>query len=1076
MLHKSLSLFNFNMRKARLSSNIINPVFLLSVLTLPLSSVANELEKTLDDDNDNVPNALDVDRDNDGFIEIYTLEQLDWMRYDLKGLSLTDADGNSNSQGCPAVTGCLGYELMKDLNFDTNVDGVLDNSDAYYDYDGDGGNNGWLPIGTKTAPFQASFKGNQHRISNLYISRYHNLSYGDNPDSDLPEDSGVSFLGYVSNDSPDRPLYINDVILDGEMSVIENDKESAALVSALYASNQAQIKVFNNRISSTIKGVLATSALVSRVDAEDEAYIELSHNIIDSMFISRGGYWAAGLVARIQVSGGAQLDIAYNNSNTRHQLGGANEFGGLIADIVAESGDSTQSSIALSNNRSYAEIIGRDSSQVSGGLVGDMTVKGVSTRIIGNHSTVGFRSRDGQAGGLIGDLTIHDTALLVENNVTHGHIHGHIAAGWPLGGLIGKYTQHGDTSRSNISRNSTHVNIKGSSRVGGLMGGASLVGGQVVADKNKTSGDLRGIVSVGGLLGDLSLSEQAKLDLSGSITTGDIVREHYEIPRNSFGFGGIIGSMQVAEGGSATIFGSLSTRDIRFAYGQSKGKGKVKSEAVGGFIGRLQLAQHAETTIHSVFSSGSILGGELSYVGGAIGALDLAHSYDDEADRASSKLRIERTFYSGLMRTKTLYNKSGNNFIGLNQSGFDISLNGNYTVAQSSSMPQAALMGVGVVSDEVLRCPTSANDKQCHEGLPLYSGWDESPEFDGQVQVAWDFGTSTELPSLEIDGSVYRHQHDELPEPLTSNCSLYSLNFTYFLWDGLGDQDKSGSRSILENGCTLFLTGNSWKLSDKTVKIEEDTVLKFEFFSPVAGEIQGITLEPVNPQSGNGHRTFAVYGSQQSWGIHNTSYTNEGGYQEITIPVGQYFAGEELLIGFVNDDDAKASSKSYFRNVRFERAATCSPDAIDFTQVELESLADQDLGGTVEVLDQGCTLKMTGNTWKLLKNNYKFTANTVVELDFYSPREGDMHGIGVYAEKPESALRSRTFNFYGSGRYWGVAGRASGKDSYNSWGRYQTLRFSRIFEGNEKLGFINDDDSNVGAEGYFRNVRIFEEE
>ena len=58
--------------------------------------------------------STDVDIDNDGLIEISTLEQLDLMRYDLAGTSL-----NGDSTGCPA-TGCNGYELVADLDFDTN--------------------------------------------------------------------------------------------------------------------------------------------------------------------------------------------------------------------------------------------------------------------------------------------------------------------------------------------------------------------------------------------------------------------------------------------------------------------------------------------------------------------------------------------------------------------------------------------------------------------------------------------------------------------------------------------------------------------------------------------------------------------------------------------------------------------------------------------------------------------------------------------------------------------------------------------------------------------------------------------
>ncbi len=125
-----------------------------------------------DTDGDGVLDDVDIDDDNDGLIEISTLEQLDWMRNDLAGEKLVDNDGNATFEGCPANV-CKGYELVADLDFDTNGDGVLDGSDTYYDYDGDGQNNGWLPVGWlpsgALADFVADFDGNDHRISNLYI-------------------------------------------------------------------------------------------------------------------------------------------------------------------------------------------------------------------------------------------------------------------------------------------------------------------------------------------------------------------------------------------------------------------------------------------------------------------------------------------------------------------------------------------------------------------------------------------------------------------------------------------------------------------------------------------------------------------------------------------------------------------------------------------------------------------------------------------------------------------------------------------------------------------------------------------
>jgi hypothetical protein len=106
-------------------------------------------------------NRVDYDLDNDGLIEVNDWADLNEIRNNLSGTSIY-----GNSAGCPA-TGCNGFELTADLDFDTNGDGLLDASDAYWN-----GGAGWVAIGTSSTPFTATFEGNGHVIRNLMIKRY----------------------------------------------------------------------------------------------------------------------------------------------------------------------------------------------------------------------------------------------------------------------------------------------------------------------------------------------------------------------------------------------------------------------------------------------------------------------------------------------------------------------------------------------------------------------------------------------------------------------------------------------------------------------------------------------------------------------------------------------------------------------------------------------------------------------------------------------------------------------------------------------------------------------------------------
>ena len=117
------------------------------------------------------------DADGDGLIGVHTLAQLDVVRYDLDGDGVPTAAGaagyaaafglpSGGSLACAAAGGCVGYELDSELDFDTNASGAPDAGDAYW-Y----GSDGWLPLGTASAPFATVFEGNGHRIRGLYVRR-----------------------------------------------------------------------------------------------------------------------------------------------------------------------------------------------------------------------------------------------------------------------------------------------------------------------------------------------------------------------------------------------------------------------------------------------------------------------------------------------------------------------------------------------------------------------------------------------------------------------------------------------------------------------------------------------------------------------------------------------------------------------------------------------------------------------------------------------------------------------------------------------------------------------------------------
>ena len=118
----------------------------------------------------------DYDVDDDRLVEIRTLAQLDAMRLNLDGGVIAEDDPAAYALAFPAAIenmgcgfeGCSGYELVADLDFDTNGNKMADSGDTYWN---DGA--GWAPIGVPEfltfGAFNATFDGNDHVIANLFV-------------------------------------------------------------------------------------------------------------------------------------------------------------------------------------------------------------------------------------------------------------------------------------------------------------------------------------------------------------------------------------------------------------------------------------------------------------------------------------------------------------------------------------------------------------------------------------------------------------------------------------------------------------------------------------------------------------------------------------------------------------------------------------------------------------------------------------------------------------------------------------------------------------------------------------------
>ena len=267
--------------------------------------------------------TVDYDVDDDGLIDISNLAQFNAIRYDLDG---NGAPANANAynsafpdryrsvagrMGCPSGT-CTGYELMANLDFDTDGDGSThtngtgDSDDAHYN-----GGAGFLPIGGE---FAATFRGNGFTIDNLFIKR---------------SLAGTSYLGMFTGVSPSGRI------------------ETLGLTNAYVGNSAALTGILAGHNDGTIVGCYVTGKVVS-----NRGRIGAMAGLLDGFFspAGPGAIIASYSTAEVQLTGGtggrgllvgtsARGSISYSYATGRSH--GSGSTGQLISNDTNPGGQAT---------------------------------------------------------------------------------------------------------------------------------------------------------------------------------------------------------------------------------------------------------------------------------------------------------------------------------------------------------------------------------------------------------------------------------------------------------------------------------------------------------------------------------------------------------------------------------------------------------------------------------------------------------------------------------------------------------------------------------------------------------------
>ena len=370
----------------------------------------------------------DHDLDDDGLIEINNLEQLDAIRNDLNGDGKPDGSRaeeayyrafSQTSLRVACTPTCQGYELARDLDF-SDPDSYASSATNRAWRTGEG----WTPIGTEVSPFAATFEGNEHVVSNLYILRL----------EESVDPRPVGLFGYLDSTA-----------VVARVDVLKADVTGFRLVGALAGYSRGMIE--RSHASGNVDGIDQIGGLVGE-----------NHGVIqDSRSSARVLGWS-----RI----GSLVGTNYGSILGSHANGGASgeyEIGALVGFSRGSVASSyATGSVACADSRCGGLIGGNHGDIVesyasgnvlgiwqAGGLVGandgNISKSYATGRIVGAEDIGGLigsnsgvvtvsyaagsvRARIDSAGGLVG-MNIGD--------IIAAYALGNVSGGTIVGGIIG---------------------------------------------------------------------------------------------------------------------------------------------------------------------------------------------------------------------------------------------------------------------------------------------------------------------------------------------------------------------------------------------------------------------------------------------------------------------------------------------------------------------------------------------------------------------------------------------------------------------------------------------------------------
>ncbi|CAL2108026.1 lysyl endopeptidase [Tenacibaculum sp. 190524A02b] len=347
--------------------------------------------------------------------------------------------------------------------------------------------------------------------------------------------------------------------------------------------------------------------------------------------------------------------------------------------------------------------------------------------------------------------------------------------------------------------------------------------------------------------------------------------------------------------------------------------------------------------------------------------------------------------------------------------------------AIGNDMPANGVDGTGGGDPDPTGCSSTVSSFPYNESFESNDGWTQATGDDGNwVRDASGTPSSNTGPSSGANGSYYM--------------------FLEASTNGSTGQIGANATAILESPC-FNLSGQSQAT--------------FKFQNHMYGTSVGsLKLEASTNEGSSWTSLWSLSGNQGNQ------------WNAVSVNLASYLGQAKLKLRFVGTTGSSWSSDIAIDAISLSTDGGGDPDpgcsTLNFNDYTITSFSNQDSAGDYSVGSGGASLNLTNNTWKYISYNYTVTANTVIEFQFSSTSEGEIHGVGF--ENDNSLTSSRYFKVHGTQNY-GV----TNFDNYAGGTKTYVIPVGDSYTGTmDRLVFINDNDAGSGNNSTFSNVKIYE--